>query len=161
MQTPFTVFLDRRNNGICRISSLKGTGSCFCPGEILRRNSCSGELNLGAAKAWLLKIKVSRFRWGQSSRHGSLDTSEIPNLFLAPLLAVKSNNSIRQKSYREKYERFLLSKVSFGMLEYNFNQPPRELVPLRVREQSDFDIAIANAQESTWPIASNAYQLHE
>lgn len=90
-----------------------------------------------------------------------MGTSGIPNSFLALLLAVKSNDSIQQKSHREKYKRFLLSKVSFGMLKYNFNQPPRELVSLRVREQSDLDIAIANAQKSTWPIASNAYQLHE
>lgn len=121
MQIPFTVFSERRNNGMCPISSLRGTGNCFCPDGILRRNSVSGEVNSGAAKTWSLKIKVSRFRWGQSSRHGSSGTSGIPNLFLALSLVVKSDDPVWQKSHREKYKYFLLSQVSLGIFERDFN----------------------------------------
>lgn len=94
MQIPFTMFSERRNNRICPISSLRNTGNRFYPDGILKWNSCLGGVNLGAVKAWLLKIKRSRFRWRQSSRHGSSGISRIQNLFLASLLVVKSNNPI-------------------------------------------------------------------
>lgn len=41
------------------------------------------------------------------------------------------------------------------MLEYNFNQSLREFILLKTKEKSNFDIAIANNQESTWLISCN------
>ena len=54
-----TVFLYRRNRGLSAISSFRGTGNCFWPGLIRRRNNCSSEVKEGAAKAWSAKSKAS------------------------------------------------------------------------------------------------------
>lgn len=125
LQISFTVFSNRRNNRMCPISSLKGTGNCFCSNRILRQNSYSSEVNLEMAKALLLKIKVSRLRWGQSNRYNLSGTSGIPNLFFASLLVVKLDDPVWQKSHKEKYKRFFFLQVSFSIFEYDFNSPLR------------------------------------
>ena len=123
IRTPFTVNSDRRKRGTCSIVSLRGIDSCFCPGGIRRRNSCSAEVNSGAAKAWSVKIKVSRFRWGQSSRHGSSGTSGIPNSFLQYLSVVQWNRPSRRREHRRATRTFLyrLGSPSYSWMRFQSN----------------------------------------
>lgn len=85
--TLFTVLLHQQNRGVTCISSLRGSFNCFCSARTCRRNSCFTVVSLRAAKAQSAKINMSIVMWGQSSKHGSFSTSEMPNSFLPPLLA--------------------------------------------------------------------------
>lgn len=147
--TPFAILLHRRNRGLSAISSFRGKRNSFSPGAIRRRNNCSGNVKEEAAKAWSAKSKASIVMWGQSSRHGSLGTSGIPNSFLPRSLATARHREAAlwgcsKRDWEHNDVRIFLSKVALGVIKNDLDQHSGLLPTVRVLQQSHLDVLVTD-----------------